>query len=137
MRLNETLKPLAQDLINMGYTVYTFNENDKSRYDTYFFVGNDKVVLYVQYNLMGQTISFEYKPSIKNGTGCRIMDENPYLTAQDIADLIEEFTKDYSPRTLRKYNNLLDFKTLALWRDAKEWFDNSWSRDSFLILKKG
>ena len=68
---------------------------------------------------------------------CRIMDENPYLTAQDIADLIEEFTKDYSPRTLRKYNNLLDFKTLALWRDAKEWFDHSWSRDSFLILKKG
>lgn len=137
MKANEVLKPLIEDLVNLGYTVYTFDDNDKSHYDTYFFVGNDKVVLYVQYNIMGQTISFEYKPSIKNGTGCRIMDENPYLTAQDIADLIEEFTKDYSPRTLRKYNNLLDFKTLALWRDAKEWFDHSWSRDLFLILKKG
>lgn len=137
MKANDVLKPLIEDLVNLGYTVYTFDDNDKSHYDTYFFVGNDKVVLYVQYNLMGQTISFEYKPSIKNGTGCRIMDENPYLTAQDIADLIEEFTKDYSPRTLRKYNNLLDFKTLALWKDAKDWFDHSWSRDSFLILKKG
>ena len=137
MKANDVLKPLIEDLVNLGYTVYTFDDNDNSNSDTYFFVGNDKVVLYVQYNLMGQTISFEYKPSIKNGTGCRIMDENPYLTAQDIADLIEEFTKDYSPRTLRKYNNLLDFKTLELYKDAKEWFDHSWSRDLLKILKKG
>ena len=137
MKANEVLKPLIEDLVNLGYTVYTFDDNDNSNSDTYFFVGNDKVVLYVQYNIMGQTISFEYKPSKNNGTGCRIMDENPYLTAQDIADLIEEFTKDYSPRTLRKYNNLLDFKTLELYKDTKDWFDHSWSRDSFLILKKG
>lgn len=137
MNAKEVLRPLVQDLVDMGYTVYTFDENCESHYGTYFFVGNDNVVLYVQYNPMGQTISFEYKPSIKNGTGCRIMDENPYLTAKDIAELIEEFTKDYSAKTLRKYNNNLDFKTLALWRDAKEWFDNSWSKNEFLILKNG
>lgn len=135
MKANEVLRPLAEDLINMGYTIYTFDENDKAHYDTYFFVGNDKVVLYVQYNIMGQTISFEYKPSKNNGTGCRIMDENPYLTAQDVANLIEEFTKDYSPRTLRKYNNNLDFKTLKFYEDAQDWLEHSWSKDDFLILK--
>lgn len=135
MKANEALRPLAQDLINMGYTIYTFDENNKAHYNTYFFVGNDKVVLYVQYNIMGQTISFEYKPSKNNGTGCRVMDENPNLTAQDVADLIEEFTKDYSAKTLRKYNNLLDFKTLTLWEDAKDWFEHSWSKNDFVVLK--
>ena len=41
MRANEVLRPLAQDLINMGYTIYTFDENDTSLYsDEYFFVAN-------------------------------------------------------------------------------------------------
>ena len=84
---------------------------------------------------MGQTIAFEYKPTTHNGTCCRIMDENPNLTAKDIADLIEEFTKDYSPRTLRKYNNKLDFKTLKFYEDAQDWLEHSWSKDDFLILK--
>ena len=134
MKANEILRPLAQDLINMGYTVYTFDENDKSHSDTYFFVGNDKVVLYVQYNIMGQTVSFEYKPTLHNGTGCRIADENPSLTAKDVADLIEEFTKD-TLKALRKYNKLLDFKTLKLYKDAQDWLDHSWSKDAFVILK--
>lgn len=136
MRANEVLRPLAQDLINMGYTIYTFDENYTCPYsDEYFFVGNDKVVLYVQYDIMGQTIAFEYKPTTHNGTCCRIMDENPNLTAKDIADLIEEFTKDYSPRTLRKYNNNLDFKTLKFYEDAQDWLEHSWEKDDFLILK--
>ena len=73
MRANEVLRPLAQDLINMGYTIYTFDENDTSLYsDEYFFVANDKVVLYVQYDIMGQTIAFEMKIQISQQRTLRI-----------------------------------------------------------------
>ena len=135
MKANEVLRPLAQDLVDMGYTIYTFDENDTNHRDTYFFVGNDKVVLYVQYNVMGQIVAFEYKPSKINGTACRIMDENPNLTAKDIADLIEEFTNNYSTETLLKYNSNLDLDTLEFYKDAQDWLEHSWSKNDFVIIK--
>lgn len=135
MKANEVLRPLAQDLVDMGYTIYTFDENDTNHRDTYFFVGNDKVVLYVQYDVMGQIVAFEYKPSKNNGTACRIMDENPNLTAQDIAELIEEFTNNYSTATLLKYNSNLDLDTLEFYKDAQDWLEHSWSKNDFVIVK--
>lgn len=135
MKAKEKLRLLAQDLINMGYTIYTFDENDKYHDGNYFFVSNDLVVFYVGHNPMGHTIAIEYKPSSNNGVACCLIDNKPQVTAQEIADLFDVFTKEYSPKTLRRYNNNLDFKTLGFYKDAKDWLKHSLLKKHFIVLK--
>ena len=140
--LTERLQKITDELIakKMGIKVYASNR-ETTPTDTYMFVTNGKVVLYIQDDggFFGISVTLEYSPDRDNGAGCRIDEEDALnvesiITADKIVKYLEEFSNNMTLKTIRKYNKFIK-PCVSFYEDADEWYESLWRKNEYQLYQ--
>lgn len=140
--LTKRLQEITDGLISKNKDIKVYASTSKGEFEnTYMFVTDGKTVLYLQDDggFYGVSVCLEYKPDRHNGSGCRIAEEDvlngkSIITAEMIADFLEEFTNEMTLKTVHKYNKFIK-DCVKFYKDADEWYEQLWRKDDYEIIK--